>query len=55
MDEPLGGAHRDPNTAIEAVGAAIQAAIEGLSTTEPSALKSARAQRFLDIGRTLDS
>ncbi|MEM0905766.1 MAG: acetyl-CoA carboxylase carboxyltransferase subunit alpha [Pseudomonadota bacterium] len=55
VEEPIGGAHRDPNTAIEAVGAAIQAAIDGLSTTEPSALKSARAQRFLDIGRTLDS
>ena len=53
--EPLGGAHRAPGRAIDSVGEAISRALAGLSTQDAAALKKARAERFLAIGRTLES
>ncbi|MEM8664726.1 MAG: acetyl-CoA carboxylase carboxyltransferase subunit alpha [Pseudomonadota bacterium] len=55
VDEPLGGAHRAADTAIDAIGSAISRALSELSQSEPAALKAARAERFLAIGRTLET
>jgi len=55
VPEPLGGAHRDRDCAIQSVGAAIERALVELDGTDPSALKSERAARFLAIGRTLEA
>jgi acetyl-CoA carboxylase carboxyl transferase subunit alpha len=51
IPEPPGGAHSDPEAAINAVGDAVEvelAALEGLSADE---LKTKRAERFYAIGR----
>jgi acetyl-CoA carboxylase carboxyl transferase subunit alpha len=51
IPEPPGGAHSDPEAAINAVGDAVEvelAALEGLSADE---LKTRRAERFYAIGR----
>ena len=53
--EPLGGAHRAPGRAIDSVGEAISRALTGLAGHDAAALKKARADRFLAIGRTLES
>ncbi|GAB4297534.1 MAG: acetyl-CoA carboxylase carboxyltransferase subunit alpha [Roseovarius sp.] len=50
VDEPLGGAHRDPAAAIAAVGEAIGAMLGDLDGVGPAELVAARRQKFLDIG-----
>ena len=55
VEEPLGGAHRDAAAAIDTVGAAILSALDELSEEDGGALKAARADRFLAIGRTLEA
>ncbi|MEM8552899.1 MAG: acetyl-CoA carboxylase carboxyltransferase subunit alpha [Pseudomonadota bacterium] len=54
VDEPLGGAHRAPGVAVDAVRNIVLGALEELSGQEPAALKQTRAERFLAIGRTLE-
>ncbi|MBV8096754.1 MAG: acetyl-CoA carboxylase carboxyltransferase subunit alpha [Acetobacteraceae bacterium] len=49
--EPIGGAHRDPEAAIQAVGEAVQAALEPLLGVEGPALKARRRERFLQMTR----
>ncbi len=51
VQEPLGGAHRDPEAAISAVGEAIATALAGLGNLSPDALREARADKFLAMGR----
>ncbi|MCA0400709.1 MAG: acetyl-CoA carboxylase carboxyltransferase subunit alpha [Proteobacteria bacterium] len=51
--EPVGGAHRDRAGAIANVGAAIEGALRELSGLSPVALRDARAEKFLAIGRKL--
>lgn len=53
VKEPVGGAHRDPPTAIAATGDAIADALASLSTLEGPALRRARREKFLAIGRGL--
>ena len=53
ISEPLGGAHRAPQEAIKAVGEAIAQALADLSKLSSDALREARAQKFLAIGRRL--
>jgi acetyl-CoA carboxylase carboxyl transferase subunit alpha len=53
VDEPMGGAHRDPNAAINAVGDAIAAALEVYWGMSPSELRAARTAKFLNIGRKI--
>ena len=53
VKEPMGGAHRDPQAAVEAVGDAIQAALEDLAGQDGPALRKARRAKFLAIGRSL--
>ncbi len=51
--EPLGGAHRDHDAAIAALGAAIAEALPGLAALAPEALRAKRRDKFLAIGQAL--
>ena len=51
IPEPLGGAHRDRPTILAAAGAAIATALDGLANMSPHALRDARADKFLAMGR----
>jgi acetyl-CoA carboxylase carboxyl transferase subunit alpha len=51
VPEPLGGAHRDKQAAIAAVGEAVQAALRPLLALDGAALKARRREKFLDMGR----
>lgn len=50
IPEPLGGAHRRPDAAIDAVGAAIASVLTELQDRDREALKQERKNRFLAIG-----
>ncbi len=50
VPEPLGGAHRDPAAAAEALGAAIDEELTGLAGLDAGELQARRADRFLKIG-----
>lgn len=52
VKEPLGGAHRDPVRAINALGDALDASLRSLAGQEPGALREARRRKFLDMGAT---
>jgi acetyl-CoA carboxylase carboxyl transferase subunit alpha len=51
IQEPVGGAHRDPKKAIAATGEAIASALETLGNLSPDAIREARADKFLAMGR----
>ena len=51
IPEPLGGAQRDPEATIRAVGEAVEAALVPLLDLEPAALKARRQEKFLEMGR----
>jgi acetyl-CoA carboxylase carboxyl transferase subunit alpha len=51
ITEPLGGAHRDPAGAMEAVGACIDANLAPLVGLDPAALRQQRRDKFLAMGR----
>lgn len=51
VPEPLGGAHRDPATAIDTLGDAIQAALGELAGRDAAALRRDRREKFLAMGR----
>lgn len=51
VPEPLGGAHRDPAEAIATLGAAIHTALEDIGNRRGDALRAAREEKFLAIGR----
>ena len=53
ISEPIGGAHRDPAAAIAATGNAIAAVLESLGNMPPEALREARADKFLAMGRKI--
>jgi acetyl-CoA carboxylase carboxyl transferase subunit alpha len=53
VSEPFGGAHRAPQEAIEAAGREIERAFKDLSGLSAEALRHARAEKFLAIGRKL--
>ncbi len=53
IEEPLGGAHSDPDAAIAAVGQAVEEELRGLSNLGPDELRRQRADRFMAIGRNL--
>jgi len=53
IQEPLGGAHSDPDAAIAAVGQAVEEELRGLSNLGPEDLRRQRADRFMAIGRNL--
>ena len=47
--EPVGGAHRNPNVAIDAVGAAIERTLHDLLTPDGEMLRAHRREKFLKI------
>lgn len=49
--EPLGGAHRAPNVAVQALGDAIEAALGEMDGESADALRKARRAKFLAMGR----
>jgi acetyl-CoA carboxylase carboxyl transferase subunit alpha len=51
VEEPIGGAHRNPAVAIAATGDAIAAALEGLGNLSPDAIREARADKFMAMGK----
>ena len=50
IPEPLGGAHRDAQSAIQSVGRAISGMIDELSEKKPAALIKDRREKFLELG-----
>jgi acetyl-CoA carboxylase carboxyl transferase subunit alpha len=50
LPEPLGGAHKEPEDAIRAVGDALHRVISGLSEADPATLLDARHERYRRIG-----
>jgi len=51
ITEPLGGAQRDPEGAMDAAADAIEAALGALDDLDGPALKSQRREKFLNMGR----
>lgn len=49
--EPLGGAHRDPQATVAAVGEAVLAALRPLLALDAATLRARRADKFLEMGR----
>ena len=53
ITEPVGGAHRDPGAVMEATASAIRSALAEMSGMDREALRKARREKFLAIGRNL--
>jgi acetyl-CoA carboxylase carboxyl transferase subunit alpha len=51
--EPVGGAHRQPEAAIDAAGESIARALESFAGASADALRTQRREKFLAIGRGL--
>lgn len=50
LSEPLGGAHREPEIAVSAVGDALERVLSGLGDVDPAALVESRYERYRGIG-----
>jgi acetyl-CoA carboxylase carboxyl transferase subunit alpha len=50
IPEPLGGAHRQPKETVQAVGDALEAALEPLLVLSGAELRHQRRQKFLKMG-----
>ena len=50
IPEPLGGAHNDPASTIEAVGKSLNRVLDGLSDTDAETLREVRYDRYRRIG-----
>ena len=53
VPEPVGGAQRNPQEAAEALAEALSSALGELDDIAPDALRTAREERYLAIGRQL--
>ena len=53
IPEPVGGAHRDADGAIQRTGDAIRKTLSEFDGMGPAELRRQRHERFLEIGRTL--
>jgi acetyl-CoA carboxylase carboxyl transferase subunit alpha len=51
VSEPVGGAHRDPEAAFDAVGASIAASLKSLEGADPASLRQSRLEKFDAMGR----
>ena len=51
VPEPLGGAHRAPDVALEALGDAVEKQLATLKGLAPEALKARRREKFLAMGK----
>ncbi len=54
VPEPLGGAHRDPATALATLAQTIADQLKALAGLDAETLKARRRTKFLEIGRKLD-
>jgi acetyl-CoA carboxylase carboxyl transferase subunit alpha len=52
IEEPLGGAHRDPEETARQVGDAVAEALDKLRGLDGDALKARRRDKFLEMGRS---
>jgi len=50
FDEPLGGAHNEPEAAVESVGAAPERVLPDLENTDLATLVKRRYERYRRIG-----
>ena len=50
VKEPVGGAHRDPALAAQALAKAVGEELDGLGKLSPDKLRARREERFLRIG-----
>ena len=53
IEEPVGGAHRHPDEAIDATGDAIEGALAALDNLPPDEVRRQRREKYLAIGRSL--
>ncbi|WP_299870480.1 acetyl-CoA carboxylase carboxyltransferase subunit alpha [uncultured Hoeflea sp.] len=53
IDEPVGGAHRDPESVVARTGDTIFAALEELNALSGDELRAGRRKKFLEIGRQI--
>ncbi|HET7715862.1 MAG TPA: acetyl-CoA carboxylase carboxyltransferase subunit alpha [Bauldia sp.] len=53
IEEPVGGAHRHPEEAIDATGDAVEAAFASLDNLPPDEVRRQRREKYLAIGRSL--
>ena len=53
VPEPIGGAHRDPESMIKTTGDEIAQALKELADLQPDQVKQQRHDRFLEMGRSL--
>lgn len=53
IPEPAGGAHRDRDRILAATGDAIAAAFADLASLDRDAIRTARAEKFLAMGRRI--
>lgn len=51
--EPTGGAHRDPDAAMDAAGDAIASAFSAFGNYSPEEIRNMRAEKFLAMGRKI--
>ena len=51
VSEPLGGAHRRPDVAIDALGDAIADSLDEMMAQEPRTWRNQRREKFLEMGR----
>ncbi len=53
VEEPMGGAHRDPEKTIRDTGDAVEKALQEMDGLDAAAVRQHREEKFLAIGRTL--
>ena len=53
VNEPLGGAHRQPEQAISSAGEMIGRILEAFAGVSPDVLRTQRREKFLAIGRSI--
>ena len=53
IEEPMGGAHREPERTIDVVGDYIEKALSELSSMDGTTLKTRRRQKFLEMGHAV--
>jgi acetyl-CoA carboxylase carboxyl transferase subunit alpha len=51
VPEPVGGAHRHPDQTMASVGDAVARHLDTLAAQDPADRRTARRQKFLDIGK----
>ncbi len=51
VPEPIGGAHRDPGTAVKSTGERIAEQLDSLRSLAPKVLRTKRQEKYLAIGR----